>query len=202
MASRRGNVETEIKLRIEDPRPIRRALARLGFAAIGRRALEINEVFDTPACHLRAAKKLLRLRSFRGRSVLTYKGPPAPGRHKSREELETEISSLTTMHAVLERLGYTVAWRYQKYRTEFRGKRGGGHVMIDETPIGNFVELEGPPQWIDRTARRLGFRPEDYITSSYGWLYLEFCKSRGIEPGHMVFAKASRKSTSRSRRKK
>jgi hypothetical protein len=56
-------------------------------------------------------------------------------------------------------------------------------------PIGTYLELEGAPRWIDRTARALGFGPPDYITASYGRLYLEWCAREGREPSHMVFEK-------------
>jgi adenylate cyclase class 2 len=62
-----------------------------------------------------------------------------------------------------------------------------GTVTLDETPIGDFLELEGPSDWIDRTARDLGFSTSDYITSSYITLYMEFCKNRQVQPSFMTF---------------
>jgi adenylate cyclase class 2 len=53
--------------------------------------------------------------------------------------------------------------------------------------VGNYIELEGLPAWIDRTARRMGFREQDYSTASYARLYLEWCRKNGITPGNMVF---------------
>ncbi len=60
-------------------------------------------------------------------------------------------------------------------------------ATLDETPIGIYLELEGTPAWIDRTARRIGFREEDYITESYGRLYLDWCRKNRVKPGDMVF---------------
>jgi adenylate cyclase class 2 len=62
--------------------------------------------------------------------------------------------------------------------------------MLDETPIGAFLELEGGPRWIDRTARALGFPRDGYITDSYGKLYLEHCQSKGVEATNMVFSRS------------
>ena len=84
-------------------------------------------------------------------------------------------------------LGYGPKFRYEKYRTEYLRPGEAGVAMLDETPIGNFLELEGPGPWIDATAREFGFRRTDYITSSYGALYLADCQLRGRKPGHMVF---------------
>jgi adenylate cyclase class 2 len=60
-------------------------------------------------------------------------------------------------------------------------------ATLDETPIGIFLELEGNPGWIDRTAATLGFSERDYIVESYGRLYLEWCKRRRCKPKDMVF---------------
>ena len=88
---------------------------------------------------------------------------------------------------ILERLGFAPVFRYDKYRTEFRSGRGPGIATLDETPIGVFVELEGSPAWIDRTARRLGFSEKHYITMSYGQLYFRNCLRKGVTPTHLVF---------------
>ncbi|MGH9660150.1 MAG: class IV adenylate cyclase, partial [Bryobacteraceae bacterium] len=84
-------------------------------------------------------------------------------------------------------LGYRPVFRYEKRRAVYNGR--GGLICVDETPIGNFLELEGPPAWIDRTARRLGFRDGDYITASYGELYLDWCRTAGVEPSDMTFGR-------------
>ena len=59
-------------------------------------------------------------------------------------------------------------------------------ATLDETPIGVFVELEGPPDWIDRTARRLGFSPADYIKASYARLYQQWCSEHQAKLMDMV----------------
>jgi adenylate cyclase class 2 len=118
--------------------------------------------------------------------TLTYKGRPAVGRHKSREELELEVSAAPPMAAILDRLGFRPVFRYEKYRTEYRRPGSAGVATVDETPVGVFLELEGPPRWIDRTARALGFSERDYITASYGRLYLEWCERNGVAPGNML----------------
>jgi adenylate cyclase class 2 len=43
--------------------------------------------------------------------------------------------------------------------------------VVDETPIGNYAELEGSADWIDRAAARLCIDPAQYITLSYGRLF-------------------------------
>ncbi len=115
--------------------------------------------------------------------MLTWKGPGQSGPHKSRAELETSVGSLETMRQILEQLGYGPVFRYEKYRTEFMDRAGLGVVTLDETPIGNFLEIEGPGEWIDQTAGRLGFSPKDYLLESYGKLYLDYCvRARHPDP--------------------
>jgi adenylate cyclase class 2 len=94
------------------------------------------------------------------------------------------------MRQILERLGYSQVFRYEKFRTEYveAGNPEAGILTIDETPIGDFLELEGDGDWIDRKAQELGFSRKDYILTSYGKLYLEECEQRGVQPTHMVFA--------------
>jgi adenylate cyclase class 2 len=95
------------------------------------------------------------------------------------------------LHQILTSIGFKASFRYEKYRTEFRLGGLAGVVTVDETPIGVFLELEGPGDWIDETAKGLGFSPEDYILESYGRLYVADCERRGIEPTNMVFPSGS-----------
>ena len=179
--------ETEIKLPVPDATAARKMLRAAGFRVFRRRVFEANHVFDTKTLTLRKARTLLRVREAGGRTNLTYKGVPIEGKHKSREEIEMEISSARTMSLVLDRLGFHPVFRYEKYRTEYRAPGGSGIATLDETPIGVYVELEGAPTWIDRTARKLGFREIDYITASYGNLYMAWCKHHNATPSNMVF---------------
>src|SRR5258708_1302073 len=182
-----SNRETEIKLELDDPVSAKRQLARLGFSIARRRVLEINTIFDTPHSLLLRERKLLRLRQAGSRRTLTFKGPPVASRYKSREEIESAVTDDKAMRLILKGLGYEPVFRYEKYRTEFTGPGQAGAVMLDETPIGDFLELEGSPRWIERTARALGRSPTEFITASYGELYREHCQARGVTPGNMVF---------------
>lgn len=182
-------VETEVKISIdrEASSSIAGRLHAAGLRISSERQFESNTVYDTNDRALRRSGTLLRLRRCGGRCALTWKGPAVPGPHKSRPELETAIASCETLHAILLQLGFTPSFRYEKYRTEF-AKNGAGVVMLDETPIGDFLELEGPCGWIDETASRLGFSPSDYILDSYARLYAAACERRGVQPADMVFA--------------
>ena len=179
--------ETEIKIRLTgDPGEARGRIERAGFRA-GPRMLEADQLYDQPNGTLRLSGRLLRLRSSGDTFKLTYKGPSIPGRHKSREEIETGVEDGTELAAILYGLGYNPGFRYEKYRTTFAAEGEPGIVTLDETPIGLFLELEGPAEWIDRTAERLGFTHADYVTSSYGSLFREFRLAHPEVPEDMTF---------------
>jgi adenylate cyclase class 2 len=182
-----SSTETEIKLAAPDVRAARKLLHAAGFTVSRRRVFEANVIFDTPGLSLRRGQQLLRLRQAGRLATVTFKGKPVAGKHKSREELELSISNAATMGAIFERLGYRPVFRYEKYRTEYRLARGAGMATLDETPIGVYVELEGTPTWIDRTAKRMGCGESAYITASYARLYLDWCAKNGVRPGNMVF---------------
>jgi adenylate cyclase class 2 len=182
-----GSREVEIKLAMPSVRAARTLLRGAGFRVSRRRVLESNTVFDTTEFKLRGTACLLRIRQAGRAATLTYKGAPRPGPHKSREEIETEVAHGDTLARIVSKLGFLPVFRYEKYRTEFQQARGGGVAMLDETPIGVFLELEGAPRWIDRTSRQLGFSRKAYITASYGRLYFEWAEERGEHPSHMVF---------------
>lgn len=194
------NHETEVKIRITDLKATRKRLQQKGFRQIHRRSLEDNLLLDTPDRALRNARSILRLRHYGSRWWLTYKGTPASDPfYKSRMELESEVENPEVIRSILEALGFHPLFRYQKYRTQYVqaprvGSRGGFlELTLDETPIGDFIELEGSRAGIDRVARQLGYSRTDYSTASYGGLYLEECRRRNIPPTDMVFEPPSRR---------
>jgi len=186
-------VETEVKIPFAgNPQQARALIERHGYAVSESRKLESDQLFDHVGAELKAADQLLRLRRSGARSTVTYKGPAARERYKSREEIEFDVSDASNFELVLNRLGYTPGFRYEKYRTKFAGAPEPGIITpgvitIDETPIGVFLELEGPPDWIDSTALRLGLSPSEYCTASYAALYREYLRSHQGAPANMVF---------------
>ncbi len=183
-------IETEVKIRLADTVAATVRLADAKFTVSLPRRFESNTVYDTADMKLKHAEMLLRLRQVGGESIVTWKGPGTPGTHKVRPELETTVGSFETFDRILRALGYAPSFRYEKYRTEFKQQPVGGEgvVTLDETPIGNFFELEGTPDWIDRTAALLGFERADYVLASYGRLYLDHCAAHGLEPANMLFS--------------
>lgn len=161
---------------------------------------------ETPAA---AKKRTAAKGKVALRHLLTFKSPPeslaigAPsrqpsvgGRYKVREETELVITDAAALQKIFEGLGLRGWFRYEKYRTTYKlpakAKWGNGLLVeIDETPIGTYLELEGPGESIDQAARKLGFSHVDYIQKNYLVLYLDDCKRRGEQPTHMLFESKS-----------
>jgi len=186
-------IETEVKIRFPEGADAARALIdRQGYPLLEARTLESDQVFDRADGELKLAGKVLRLRRSGVRAMATFKGPalkdPALAeRYKRREEIEFDVSNADAFQNMLDRLGYAPRFRYEKFRTKFATPDEPGVLSIDETPIGVFLELEGTPEWIDRTAARLGLSPEAYLTLSYANLYQEYRRTRPTAPEHMTF---------------
>ena len=187
ISPRRMPIENEIKLRIADVEPVRQQIAALAYTVVHQRTYENNVLFDTADRSLRQSRRLLRLRTAGGRTIVTFKGPGRKGPHKTREEIEFTASSADAVLALFEQLSFAPVFRYEKYRTEYAKDGAPGVITVDETPIGSFLELEGPPEWVDTTAHELRFSSADYIKDSYASLYVEHCREQGTEPSDMLF---------------
>jgi len=138
------------------------------------------------------------------RQILTFKRPtaqqtaahtsryPSFGSHKVRDEIEANVTDTGNLVKIFEGLGMRGWFRYEKYRTTYQlpaAKSWARDLLIeiDETPIGTFVELEGPPAAIDRAATQLGYSKNDYILTNYLALYAEDCRRKGQQPQNMLF---------------
>jgi adenylate cyclase class 2 len=182
----RSRHETEIKLRFDSPEAALRCLEGLGGRLIQQREFEDNMVYDRDIDPLKSAGKLLRLRRSGKTALLTFKAPVAGDhRHKVRQEEETVVEDPDAVEALLEGLGFRPIYRYQKYRTLF--EVGDLHVCLDETPLGCYVELEGPPDQIDRAAEAMGMPRDRYVLETYRELQEKHALEHGIEAGDLVF---------------
>ena len=177
-----ASTETEVKLEVRDPAGVREGLRRIGAALVGPRELEDNVLLDDAAGRLTSRGEALRVRTVGGRGVFTYKGPKQASSAgiKTRRELEVDVDDPGRLREILAALGYEVRFRYQKYRETWRF--AACEIVVDETPIGCFVEIEGTEEAIHEVAAALGFGPTAYIDLSYAALFF----SRGGQ-GDMVF---------------
>ena len=165
-----GAIETEVKLRVAGPEKARAALVRLGAERVRVRHFEDNVIYDDGSSSLVRGGRLLRLRRTDAGGVLTYKGPRRDREGmKSRPELETAVPDPDALQAILQALGYRAVFRYQKYREVYRWKEV--EIVVDEMPIGCFLEIEGAAAGIHEAAAALGYSPADYLQDSYAALF-------------------------------
>lgn len=180
-------IEVEVKIAFDAIEPLIQRIERLGAARIHPRTLEDNVLLDSENGRLRDSGSMLRVRQYGGRGYLTFKAPaPGPEGYKVRSEIETEILDPEQCLRILESAGLRRVWRYMKYRTIYQ--MNDLKLLVDETPIGNFLELEGPRERIDEFAGRLGKSAADYIPMSYRALQEQWCKTHSRPLDDMIFA--------------
>lgn len=199
--------EIELKFPVSDPQALQSRLPELGFHLDTERTFEHNTLYDTPARDLRENRQLLRIRQYGSLCTVTHKRKPGLNdpadttRYKVRIETETVVAEGSALAQIFEQLGYAPAFVYEKYRSEWShpiapGNTGLGHLVIDETPIGNWAELEGPTAWIDQTLAELDIDPGTCLTDSYGRLFLDWKLRTGSPADHLTFAEVAASSIS------
>ena len=189
------NAEIELKFPIPDPAALQSRLPQLGFHLETPRTFEHNTLYDTPARDLRAKRALLRIRQYGSLCTVTHKrigdqeNTAENPRYKVRIETETAVAEGSALAEIFQQIGYAPAFTYEKYRTEWsHSSEPSVHLVIDETPIGNYAELEGPPDWIDRTLATLGIDHATCLTDSYGKLFLDWKQRTGSPAENLTFA--------------
>lgn len=178
--------EVEIKFEVADLAALENKLRASGFQLQTPPTHETNTLYDTPKGDLRKSGQLLRLRQYGSAWTLTHKAKGRPGIHKTRVETETQVADGKKMQAILLALGYQQSFSYEKVRAEWSDRKG--HVVLDQTPIGNLAEIEGPPEWIEATAARLGVTRKQYITKNYAQLFEEWKRRTRSSAHNMTFA--------------
>jgi len=159
-------VETEVKIRIDDIKTPKEKILSLGAKLEKERFFEENTLYDFPSQLLYKKRHALRLRKMNKKTFITFKGAPQKSRKfKIREEYETEVKNEKQIKKILKSLGFVPVFNYKKHRTVYRKKRL--KICLDETFIGNFIELEGERNEIVRFAEAMGASKKDFITQDY-----------------------------------
>ncbi len=179
--------EIEIKFLVDDLAVLRQRVVALGATLATPRTYEDNLCFDTPDGQLQQQGRLLRLRRDR-RNVLTYKEPPVTPDtdFKVRQEYEIEVSDFAQARAIIDKLGFVPVLRYQKYRETF--VYDGAEILLDETPCGAFVELEGARDKLERLIAALALDTSPRFTASYGEIFQAVCRTYQLSFTDMTFA--------------
>jgi adenylate cyclase class 2 len=185
-----NSLEIEVKLACDDLDRFRRAGLDLNLTR--PRHFEDNWLLDSADNKLLNAGAALRIRFVDDRGLVTYKGivqESASSPLKVREEIECETSDPHSLITLFERLGFHRSFRYQKYRTIYSLPLEGEEieVVFDETPMGNFIELEGDEKRVLDALTAAGFTERDYIRESYPELQAARCRERGVPLEDLIF---------------
>ena len=176
-------IEREIKYKVESFEPYRKRLLRQG-AKRKSPCLEDNTVFDDKEESLKRENKLLRLRNSDSVTI-TFKKPVDRSRFKIMEEYEIEVSDFEEAERIITSLGFHKVFRYQKRREVFTLQ--DTHILFDETPIGNYIEIEGTEKRILQLSKVLDLDSDRGSTKNYMELYREHCRQKNLTPTDMVF---------------
>jgi adenylate cyclase class 2 len=178
--------EIELKLPCEDLETVREKLRESGAQPRAALHFESNDLFDNPEGRLSGTGCTLRLRRAGDQTLLTFKGPARfRGGIKVREEREVRVSDAAETEAILRALGLEPRFHYEKRREEWALL--GCVVALDQTPIGDFVEIEGDPPSIRRAVAALGLDFASAIPYSYAKLYALKRQKDPSLPENMVF---------------
>lgn len=159
-------LEIEVKIKIEHLTDIKEKILAQGAELAKERYPHDDTFYDFPSFELKKKHHALRVRKVHKKTFLTFKGPGQKSRKfKIKEEYETEVKNEKHLRQILNSLGLQPVFHYSKFRTVFRKKRLT--ICLDETPIGNFLELEGQQSDIVKFAQALNFSKEDFIKLDY-----------------------------------
>jgi predicted adenylyl cyclase CyaB len=159
-------LEIEIKIKVEHLAQIKEKVLSLGATIVKERHSSDDTFYDYQSLELRKKHHALRVRKINKKTFLTFKGPVQKSRKfKIREEYETELKNEKHLRKILKSLGLQPVFQYSKFRTVYRKKRL--IICLDETPIGNFIELEGEQNEIVKFAKALDYSKEDFIKLDY-----------------------------------
>ena len=172
-------IEFELKAKVDDLGPVRKALIARGARHDGVRD-EHDVYYNHPARDFSETDEALRVRYAGKSAVITYKGAKLAGtRLKAREELNLAVEDGALFETVLERLGFRQTATVQKRRELWTYE--GASIALDEVPsLGTFAEVEiigdaddaDVEERVNAIARSIGITGEP-ITSSYLELVLE-----------------------------
>jgi len=160
-----GPLEIEVKFYLAEIHAVRERILAMGAASIGR-VFETNICFDDGPGSLKAQGNLLRLRKDQ-RITLTFKSRPAsPDKDfKIHHELELQVDDFDTCRAILEGLGFHPAQTYEKWRETYMVS--DTQLLVDTTPYGIFLEIEGEKSNIRHIAEQLGLQWQERISLNY-----------------------------------
>jgi predicted adenylyl cyclase CyaB len=145
---------------------------------------EGKKLFEKDA-RLRLRKKV-DLRSNQENTEISYKKPLTREGIKIEEEYETSVGKFREMEEIFANIGFTKVSSYDRIRDTFLIE--GLKVTVDSFIFGDYLEIEGDIEKIQKLAEELGLDMKNNITKSCDDIYDEICKAEGKPtPDHILF---------------
>ena len=172
-----SNIEIEVKIRLkENLKDVEKKLLSLGFRVESDFSRELNIFYDRE-WELKKSGYALRLREYLDKVNLTLKSKSIEKRIKERLEYEVEVSSFENMDTILKILGFNSFFKYKKERKLFRDENDT-LATLDKTPFGNFLEIEGKRNFIEKVMEEMKISNEDIEEKNYLELFKEFYENQ------------------------
>ena len=179
--------ETEVKFFVKDLKRVELRLREFSAQLIQPRVHEINLRFDNANGDLRRELKVLRLRKDT-QAKFTFKGPSEDyeGGVLRRQEIEFTVGDFAAATEFLEAIGFQPILFYEKFRETY--ELSGVHIMLDELPYGNFVEIEGDDVAVLRkVANQLKLNWRVMVKAGYHAIFERAVDKYNLDPAQLSF---------------
>lgn len=180
-------IEQEVKFEVPNIKNILKKLKEIGATEI---ATDFQRTirFETENDDLLSKGMFLRVRSGHG-DVITLKRKISEDNadFKEREEIETKVEDLAKMRKIINYLGFTKEFIFEKYRSNWKYK--GAEISVDELPFGNYLEIESTPELINEIAKDLELDNKYRKALTYWDLFEKYKKANNLTGDNIVFPK-------------
>lgn len=179
-------IEIEIKFKIDDLSILEDKIKTAGGKVLHKNTFQRAVRVDTPDESLQQRGVFLRVRDGEKKTMtVKSKISGSDEKFKERQELEIEISDVELAEKMLFKLGYTKKWIMEKYRTEYELE--GAILALDRLPFGNYLEIEGDKDLIEKVIKILELEDSERNIHSYWHLFEEFKKANNLQGEDIVF---------------
>ncbi|MEI6494456.1 MAG: class IV adenylate cyclase [bacterium] len=181
-----NSIEVEIKFKIQDLIILEEKVKAAGGKELHRNIFQRTVRMDTSEGSLKGRGVFLRVRGGE-KNIMTVKSklPDSDENFKERKELEIEISDISLAEQMLSTLGFTEKWIMEKYRTEY--ELLGTTLALDRLPFGDYLEIEGDKDPIEKVVKILGLENQERFTNTYWHLFDDYKKTNNLTGENIVF---------------
>ncbi len=180
------NIETEIKIKIDNPNTFISELIEKKAVFKGK-DFQRTIRMDTPNMDLQKKGIFLRVCSGLGNAITLKVKKEENKDFKLRDEYETKVEDINVLSRIFSILGFSKHFVMEKYRANFLHKNV--MISIDELPFGIYVEFEGEPKDINSVVKELGFENSERITATYWHLFDNYLRKNNLSGENIIFPK-------------